>query len=118
MKLYHYTCDDGRAGIGDQGVVLPHGGLAGDLAWFTDLAPCAPEALGLTSRLLHCDRTRWRYEVTDSTNVIRWLESPQRRAIGSAGRHALEAHTPGVMPAHWWISAVPVPVRLTEGLVQ
>lgn len=83
--LWHYTCDHGHAGLGQGGLVLPGVDLGGPLrgnvwlsalSWFTDLDAPIRDGLGLTMRLARCDRTRWRYRVTDRANVRPWL--PER----------------------------------------
>lgn len=110
--LYHYTCDHGHNLI--RGTVVPAdilGRYANDgphiYAWFTDLAHPNRDALGLTSRILTCDRTRWRYRVTDARDLIHWThvrrDHPWSEVLESA---------PGARPMHWWVSRHPVPVTL------
>ena len=118
MSLYHFTCDHGYADIIRDGHVKPLfdilGGMEGDgpaappsgsFAWFTDLDTPNRDALGLTSRILSCDRTAYRFEVTDETQVARWLD--MRRLLPALWPLEL---APGAMPAHWWIASEPVPV--------
>jgi hypothetical protein len=120
--LYHYTCEHGRAALGDSdGVVVPprvHSpghldslpvrfGVLAELSWFTDLDVPYREALGLTSTLDGmCDRTRYRYRVVADRDVERWLRSRWRTV---PVLRALE-HAPGAMPSHWYVSSHPVPV--------
>jgi len=66
------------------------------------------DALGLTMALTHCDRTAYRYRVTDRTHAMRWMFA--RSAIRADLVAELEA-APGVRPRHWYVSTVPVPVE-------
>lgn len=103
--LYHYTCDHGHQGIGSGTGVL----LARGLAWLTDLEVPIRDALGLTSVILSCDRTRHRYRATDALEHVRpWMEV--RRQVPAAWVEALET-TPGAAPRHWWVSSWPVMVE-------
>lgn len=118
VTLWHYTCEHGRAGLGNSGTVLPpvmqdrfdprmaalH---APGWAWFTDLAVPQRAALGLTRYVVSCDRIVHRYRVTDTTDVHRWLDV--RRRMPARWRDDLESE-PGARPAHWWVAAGPVPV--------
>ena len=123
--LYHYTCDHSRQKIGDAGTLQPLHVIAGrdtptppkswpmwrypvlDLIWLTDLDTPAADALGLTSRILSCDRTAHRYRATDTSTVMRWVHA--RRDYPPQLRHELETEL-GAMPMHWWVSEKPVPV--------
>lgn len=116
MRLYHYTCSHGRRAIGDIGEVLPPVLLRPDLsfppfgilAWFTDLTIPDRGALGLTSTLTRCDRTRYRYRVTADPSSLRpWVAV--RHLFPSLLVDMLE-ETPAD-PARWWVSDLPVPVR-------
>lgn len=110
--LWHYTCDHGRAGIdATEGFVVPAryqtdkvAGGPGEYAWFTDLATPARDALGLTSQILHCDRTAHRYRVTDATDVVPWTEV-RRQWLWA---EELES-APGARPRHWFVATVAVP---------
>ena len=68
--LYYYTCDHGRQLIGMRGKLKPHQHpLLSEwrpLVWLTDLKEPDAGALGLTSLMLDCDRTAWRYRIRDS----------------------------------------------------
>lgn len=109
--LYHYTCDHGRAALGDRGTVLPgaarvEGG--GPFAWFTDLAHPNRGALGLTSHLLECDRLAHRYRFIDSPEVLaHWLD--MRRILPGPFVLGLE-QGPAVRPRHWWVAVGAVEV--------
>lgn len=108
--LYHYTCAHGRAWIDDLLVPASHQsgraiGTPGEYVWLTDLARPQRDALGLTSHILDCDRTEYRYRVTNMADVLPW--TAVRRAWRWA--HELES-APGARPRHWWVSAGPVAV--------
>lgn len=101
--LYHYTCDHGAKGLGLQDHLLPnmHPLLGMPLVWLTDLDAPFIEPLGLTSHMLSCDRTEYRYRVTDARTCIPWVRYEHRdRSI----------EIDGTMPMHWWVSEQPVPV--------
>ena len=114
MTLYHYTCSHAAPGIIERGRVLPLSDLYsgagvppwGLFAWFTDLDTPHREGLGLTSSLLACDRTAHRFEVTDTTEVERWVNVHWYYPWGSELESA-----PGAMPMHWWVATEPVPVK-------
>lgn len=119
VRLYHYTCDHGRQGIGDTGVLVSAATQAGrdDLlfpalvVWLTDMATPDRNALGLTSNILSCDRTRYRYRVTDATTAIPWTQ--YARLVPRWVREELEG-APGTRPVHWWISLTSVPVEIAD----
>jgi hypothetical protein len=120
LALYHFTCDHGRAALGDAGEVMPLSLFDPEaaqrapewaswvrLAWFTDQPQASdPQALGLTSLTVRCDRTRYRYRVLDPEPLLPWLKvwrnyGPKVRLL-----HLAE----GVRPGTWWVSEAPVPV--------
>jgi hypothetical protein len=125
--LYHYTCEHGREGIGDKGEVrsirefdvaafatLNRRGLGlwALLSWFTDLDTPVREVLGLTSESITCDRTQYRYRVTDTGECEPWVGSSVRKFIGKQHggfleRLELSGHA---LPMHWWVAIEPVPV--------
>ena len=118
--LFHFTCQHGRDGIGEAGLCKPlalwnpaAASRLGDrwelgvLAWFTDLDTPVAAALGLTRVTISCDRTVFRYRVTDPGNVERWVGSQWRRR--SVWLRDLEREA-GSMPMHWYVAAEPVPV--------
>jgi hypothetical protein len=110
-RLWHYTCDHGATGIRRDGFIRPNPNpfLGAALAWFTDLNPPDREALGLTSTMLHCDRLAHSFEV-DSEAVQPWIEA-RRDLLRTAKKFVLTLESaPGAMPAHWYVSTVPVPV--------
>lgn len=118
--LWHYTCDHGHHALGyDHATLLPAASLvlahngrhqlaeSAHLIWMTDLDRPITDALGLTSLLLRCDRTQYRYRVTDTTSCEPWWQVARR--LPTHVRMALE-QSPGARPAHWWVSFLPVPV--------
>lgn len=107
--LYHFTCQHSRPGILASGVLTPHSHpwLPEPLVWLTDLEQAWRAELGLTSHTLGCDRTEYRFQAADTRTAIRWLV--YRHSVPLRAASALES-APGVMPAHWWVSKVPVPI--------
>lgn len=115
MKLYHYTCDHGAAGIGLIGTVQPRtcpwALELPPVVWLTDLARPDRDGLGLTSTLLTCDRLAYRYIVTDPTVAAPWAEVADRVLGDTPGRRIAEAYG---CPEHWFVADVPV--RATRDL--
>lgn len=112
--LWHYTCEHGYAALTETGVLVPGNHLGarvptGSVVWVTDLQVPIRDGLGLTQVLAKCDRTAYRYRVTDASTVIPWTRA--RRTFPPVWRHALE-HAPGARPRHWFVSSEPVPVVL------
>lgn len=109
--LYHYTCSaHGFRGLGEEGelrVPNEYSRAPLKLIWMTDLEIPMAAALGLTHYTLTCDRTERRYRVLDTTNVEPWHEA--RRTLPDELIWDLEL-TAGVMPMHWFVAAVPIPV--------
>ena len=120
MRLYHYTCDHGRKGLGEVGGVTPPalqapGAVTDPITnplvwwlqhrvWFTDMPTPNRDALGLTSNYTTCDRTRWRYRLTVSpaeAGLRPWVEI--RHDVSGYIRDLLE-HSPGARPRHWWVA--------------
>jgi len=42
--------------------------------WLTDMATPDRDALGLTMKVLDCDRTRYRYRATNNGGVVAWAD--------------------------------------------
>jgi hypothetical protein len=109
MKLYHYTCRHAADAIVKTRVLLPQlHPLVPNLrptVWLTDLDTPDRNALGLTSRLLHCDRTE--YRVTVDADADHWPRTA--RSLGRAERAELES-APGAMPMHWYLCHWPVAI--------
>lgn len=118
--FYHYTCDHGRDGIGDYGVihpigalfpVMPAAGLTDDerlmraLLWATDLPEPDIEGLGLTSEILSCKRWIYRYRITNPMPLMRFSDM-QYRFSPEAQKGLLEG---AVKPEHWFVSWRPLP---------
>ena len=64
-------------------------------------------ALGLTSEILHCDRTSHRYRVVEDEACIWWPEYASR--LHRSTRKQIE-NADGARPKHWWVA--PGPVRV------
>lgn len=120
-ELYHYTCHCGRQGIGNTGLAKPMRMHSPDavarcpeewrwlteLVWFTSQVRPDAVALGLTRETIQCDRTRWRYRVTDATGVRPW-KAVARDLPRNAWQLTVGDHRPGL----WWVADRPVPVVL------
>lgn len=116
--LYHYTCAHQVEAIRADGFIRPCIDIvpfdrrklvpmSGFFGWFTDLTEPDASALGLTAASLSCDRTAFRFTVTDASDVRWWMVArlelvPELRAL-------LEG-APGAAPAHWFLSRRAVPV--------
>lgn len=118
MTLYHYTCQHGRDRIGDRGVLAPARHLSenvtawqGRFVWLTDLSVPIRDALGLTQQIAKCDRTAYRYRVTDETSVWPWVQIAH--LMKREQREEIEG-APGARPSHWYVSFELVPVVLEE----
>lgn len=126
--LWHFTCTHGRDAIGTTGLampmaahnpqaaarMLPEWAWLSGLVWFTDQPQLDPIALGLTSSLLDCDRMAWRYQVTDPTSCVRWLDY-MRQHRRQLPRNARQLNVGDHRPGTWWVATQPVPVQLWEG---
>jgi hypothetical protein len=119
--LFHYTCDHGRAALGRAGFAVPirtHSPTAAaqlpeelawmaELVWFTDQRHPDPVALGLTRATIDCDRTRFRYRVTDPAGIDPWLTVTR-----SLPRAAWKLTQGDARPGQGWVARGPVPVEL------
>jgi len=112
--LWHYTCDHHVVQIAALGALIPHAhpflpGLR-PIVWLTTMERPDAVALGLTSEFVTCDRTRHRFEVTNTTSCVSWrsvTEVAPARALPPEIVAMLESHG---RPDTWWISPLPVPV--------
>ena len=101
MRLYHWTCSHGFAGIGKRGLIRPH---AIGVVWLTDDPTATRQDLGLTSQIRPCDRMTFLYAV-ETIAAVPWLES-DARARAPADRVAdLESFG---KPSAWWVASKPV----------
>lgn len=116
--LYHYTCEHSAKSIlaegelhGNEHPLMPE---AGPIIWLTDMEVPDRLALGLTSRLLRCDRTAHRFAVR-TDRAQHWPVAARRPELAAARR--LLEFAPGVRPAHWWVvlNAGPLPVLVAAG---
>ncbi len=103
-RLYHYTCDHGNKGIQEDGVLRgnahPWMPAAGPILWLTDMEAPTAEALGLTKRVIACDRTTHRF-VVDTDRAVHWPRAARRLCTPSVRRELDFA--PGALPMHWWV---------------
>lgn len=105
--LYHYTCrDHGFLALGDADSVLRPG--RDGFVWLTDLAIPFARPLGLTQKILNCDRTEERYRVIDAEAIDWWMDA--RKLLPEEFVWPLELAA-GAAPMHWYISADPVHVK-------
>lgn len=111
-ELFHYTCGHAVAGITADGALEPnhHPLLGVALVWLTDLSEPFRLALGLTSYSLGCDRTEYRFDIASARVAEHWPRYCRRIALPRRVSEAVE-DIPGVLPAHWWVSTVPVAVQ-------
>jgi len=111
--LYHYTCDHGMTGIQQSDMWLkPNPAALWRLVWLTDLDVPDRDALGLTSHLLDCDRTRHRLRIKKDTAISWWPHWCRAEGITRAQRDGLEL-APGARPRHWYVT--PWPIRAEQG---
>lgn len=114
LRLFHFTCDHSYPRIGHRGWLFAQvrptlfGVPLPDLrvVWLTsgDF-----ESTGMDrSEFTTCDRSAYRYIVTDTSTCEPWLDSEVRRRFPDAA-DLLERVGD---PARWWVSSEPVPVRL------
>lgn len=121
MRLFHYTCDHGAAAVERDGLVVPSplrspastpSGVDGAaLVWLTDRATPSADALGLTSLIVDCDRTRWRVSV-HAPAAVPWLEWADRHRVRALYRMLLTAR--GGEWRRWWVSEEPAVVLAVE----
>lgn len=111
--LYSYTCDHGKEGILASGSILKPNMRGDGLVWLTDLPVADRAALGLTSYILRCDRTRWRFTVDSrQPGITAWVDWCRAHRITRQLRERYEG-TYGARPLHWWVSDRPVEGRLS-----
>lgn len=108
-RLFHFTCQHSAARIGKRGLLHPnpHPLLDVALVWLTDLGTPDALGLGLTSRILNCDRIAFRYVTTQRAEP--WREFVKTRSFDSEIIRSLEADA---TPEHWFVSLAPVKARL------
>lgn len=118
VDLWHFTCEHGYAGIEQTGEAVPAVVLRPELTvwwparyvWLTHDPDPDIAGLGLTRLYQKCDRTRYRYRVTDMTGCYRW-QFARGRYLDSHVLADLE-HAFGARPESWWVSHDPVAVVL------
>jgi hypothetical protein len=102
--LWHYTCEHGRARLGERGRLRPWvQPLLGyvELVWATTMATPDAEALGLTAVSLSCDRTAHRYHVLQPELFTPWATWWPGRVDP---RVVSELSYPPKRPAAWWLA--------------
>lgn len=102
-SLWHYTCQHGRDRIGYSGTLIP---ASYGVIWLTDMEQPDRDALGLTARMLQCDRTQYRYRVIDRENVMHYPRARGRLVPIVVCEQIESAH--GALPMHWYICATPL----------
>lgn len=111
MRLYHFTCSHATPRIRAAGELFPWPQIQLDgraLVWLTDLEAPTREQVGLTSKTLRCDRMECRFEV--DCDPVRWTDYARGLPREVRRLAADLSATDGALPAHWWVSEVPVPV--------
>lgn len=116
-ELFHFTCSHFELPIRAVGAVIPHRHpwfpSLGAVAWFTTDQWADPDRTGLTSSTLSCDRTRFRFRVTEAEQCLPWCEVRDYMVgVQQAGFTAqqLKNFERFGAPETWWISPTPVPV--------
>lgn len=104
--LYHYACAHAAPQIRRSGVIRPNPVARLRLAWFTDLRVADRQALGLTSHMLACDRTEYRFTVAPADNLLWWPDWCRANGLGWRQRDLYEGTT-DAQPGHWWVSSEP-----------
>lgn len=124
MPLFHFTCDHGRRALGDGPAVLlplrqwapqvaarfdPDVACLAEIVWMTPAAAPDRAALGLTARYAVCDRTQFRYRVTDPAAARPYLECWAELVPRPV--HLSLCRSAGARPGLWWVATDPVPVE-------
>jgi hypothetical protein len=109
--LWHFTCDHRAPGILAVGALVPmrHFWLPemAAVVWLTDQADPRRDDVGLTMRLVQCDRMAHRFRVIDASTCVPW------RSVRHLGlRRLVDELEAFGDPATWWVSTLPVPVVL------
>lgn len=123
--LYHWTCRHAYDALGESGELLSGSHFISTIdyltlplvamhattaVWLTDIAmpsSIAREQLGLTSKVVDCDRMAYRYRAAQQDRIVPW--SDMSRHWPAWVIRALES-VEGVDPSRWWCSPGPVQV--------
>jgi len=119
VRLYHFTCSHGAAGIAASGVVKPlvawaaldalgyDTGLADAPAvwWATPLATPRREDVGLTSKMLTCDRMEHCFVLDEPPDAMPWLLFAAMHHAHPAWLRSLSGRVD-----QWWVGTSAVPV--------
>lgn len=101
------------AGDGKLSGLINPNAMGDRLVWLTDLPVADRGALGLTSYILKCDRTAFRFTVdADQPGITAWVDWCRAHRITRELRDRYEG-TYGARPLHWWVSDQPVIGRLS-----
>jgi hypothetical protein len=112
VRLYHFTCAHSRKRILDDHTLRPLSTSYQQLIWLTDLEYPDVRGLGLTSFMLRCDRTEYRCTV-ETESAVKWTDWAHYAKVPLNIRLMLD-HVDGARPLNWWVSTVPVPIRVIE----
>lgn len=120
-QLYHYTCSCSLEKIRDTDWLLipnqqaPLVGLP-SLVWLTDMEKPDKGALGLTSKILSCDRTEHRLAIPDTVGVLPWSQWCRANGFTRAQRDWLELANPfgsaAPQPRRWFVTPDPIRCEL------
>lgn len=105
MILYHHTCEHAAEQIAESGYLVPLRQLVlgRDLIWLTDQREADSQALGLTSKLLDCDRTAVCYQI-ETEDATPWPVWADANGVPDAALVLLET---GRKPETWWVAETP-----------
>lgn len=113
MRLWHFTCMHGFAGLGAHGTLQPSPHCfipaLGPIVWLTEDPDPDRDAVGLTSTILDCDRLQFRYRVLSASRAIPW--AAVRHLVPLDVLRDLESFG---KPETWWISRAPIRAVLDD----
>lgn len=113
MTFYHFTCAHVAHKLGRHAILRPPTGqhpihpTFPRVLWLTDMARVTTQedkdSLGLTSEIITCDRTKYRYAVSgkEADKIIPWLGSDARARLSPDLLKDLEYYG---NPTHWFIT--------------
>ncbi len=130
MRLYHFTCAHAEACIRRDGALIPQvswrrldavlldagqamTGLwrAPAVVWLTDMERPSRHRLGLTSIVLQCDRTEYRFEV-DTDAAEPWTAFAARHKANPEYLATLTGD-----PRRWFVATGRVPILLPQSVL-
>lgn len=117
MRLWHFTCTHGFAGLGEHGTLRPNPHVLipdlGPIIWLTDDPDPERDAVGLTSSMLACDRLQFRYRILGASRCVPWASA--RQLVPPAVLRDLESFG---KPETWWIARNPLQAVLDDDRVR